>query len=274
MEPLSRSAAAQELLRSIPLRLRKSGMQKISDGSALLTTGAAFALPETRRDIQTTGVEQSTAQRFREQLLQGRLLSGKVVELCATGPSLATSVALGACRFAQLESRRQTGQTAWCAFVDPCRTLYAPGVHFQGVDLRRLLVIRPSEDDLSRVALRLVESQIFPLVVLDLMPLPGSSAEFSLASWVRVVRRLTLALENTENTVVLLTEKNARHQMGLPVAQRIELSRASMQEMQLCISKNLRGEFLPPTRVRWERTTQQGGSMDSNPDPQRWSHAG
>ncbi len=58
---------------------------------------------------------------------------------------------------------------SWCAFVDPSRSLYAPGVERAGVRLSHLLVVRPRPEDLVRVTLRLVESQSLPLVIVDLV---------------------------------------------------------------------------------------------------------
>src|SRR5579859_1922454 len=61
----------------------------------------------------------------------------------------ATSVALAAVRAAQEKDPR-----AWCAWLDPDATLYAPGVAMAGVDLARLLVVRPSRAELSRIAVK------------------------------------------------------------------------------------------------------------------------
>src|ERR1700676_3039038 len=62
-----------------------------------------------------------------------------VVELAAPralGGS--ASIASAAVRAAHARSPR-----AWCAWVDPESTLYAPGLVGAGVDLDRLLVVRP-----------------------------------------------------------------------------------------------------------------------------------
>ncbi len=274
----SRTALAHDLLRSIPARLRQNGMLQLSEGSSVLTTGAALTATDQKGNAPVHAAASSSAwsqpgdeaNTWRERLLHGELLPGKVIELCVTGPSLGTSVALSACRTAQQRARHDTGQTAFCAFVDSSASLYAPGVHASGVELQRLLVVRPEPESLSRVTLRLVESKFFPLVVVDLMILPGSDKEIALATWVRVVRRLSLALENTQNTVVLLTEKHARRPLCLPVAQRIELSRTSHQEMRLGVPKSTQGAFLPPTRVRMPPELLHA----ERPAAPRWSHAG
>src|ERR1700704_1436560 len=49
-----------------------------------------------------------------------------------------TSVALAAVRAGQAR-----GEKAWCAWIDPEGTLHAPGVVAAGVDLARMLVVRP-----------------------------------------------------------------------------------------------------------------------------------
>jgi recombination protein RecA len=134
-----------------------------------------------------------------------------VVELSLEGGiALGTSLSLRACLRIQENARSVFGVVPWCAFIDPTGSLYAPGVHASGVDLQRLLVVRPDEDSIIRVTLRLVESKVFPLVIVDLKGLPGERFEPSLNAWVRVVRRLSQALEGTSHSVLLLTDKNAK----------------------------------------------------------------
>ncbi|MDF3066934.1 MAG: recA [Polyangiaceae bacterium] len=90
-------------------------------------------------------------------LPDGGLLRGSVVELSAAGEgALGTSLCLAACAQAQAEARARGAHTPWCAFVDPSGTLYGPGVAAAGVELERLLVVRPSLTALSRVALACV----------------------------------------------------------------------------------------------------------------------
>src|SRR5579872_3624094 len=54
----------------------------------------------------------------------------------------ATSLALAAVNEGQKRSRG-----AWCAWVDPDRTLFAPGVASRGIDLGRLLVVCPPREE-------------------------------------------------------------------------------------------------------------------------------
>jgi hypothetical protein len=56
------------------------------------------------------------------------------------------------------------------------------------------------------------------------------------------VRRLALAAENSETTILLLSsEQQARE--GLPVALRIELTRPSLDQLHLRIAKERRGRL-------------------------------
>lgn len=232
------------LLEQIPAELRKSGMLRLSDHSHALTTGAAFDL--------SPHVE--TEQHWKSQLLEGQFQRGAVIELsCEGGAALGTSVALRACQYAQQQARALRGENAWCAFVDPAASLYAPGIQAAGVDLSRLLVVRPEEESLSRVSLRLAESKLFPVVVIDTMGVPGAGVESPLAPWVRVVRRLSLALEGSGNSVILLTDKAARRPLPLPVSQRFELSRQSSSEINVSLVKSTRGAWGAPAKVRWTR---------------------
>jgi recombination protein RecA len=268
MSSSSRAVTAQKLLHSIPEQLQKSGMLKLSDRAALLTTGAemmrsglvstaATSSTATSSAVESVGASMShLARDWQQRLTQGQFLPGQVVELSVDGPSWGTSIALSACHFAQQRLRKQSGQTPWCAFVDCSASLYAPGVFRRGVDISRLLVVRPDEESLSRVALRLVESKSFPVVVVDTTRFSGTLSEINWSTWVRVVRRFNLALENTENTVVLLTESQARRPIPLPVAQRIELTRSALSQLQLSVARDIRGSYLSSQRIAFDSLPQ------------------
>lgn len=179
---------------------------------------------------------------------------GTVVELAvAGGSSMATSIALGACRSAQQEARLHGGEAAWCAFVDPSGSLYAPGVARAGVELSRLLVVRPPVEALARVALKLAEARAFSVVVVDTVGVPGASPDVSLGSWPRVVRRLSHALEGTATSLMLITDLAARRPLALPVGMRLELSRPSPEQLQVRIAKERRGRISGPRAVAWAR---------------------
>lgn len=191
------------------------------------------------------------------------LLRGAVVELAVSGESaLATTIALSACRAAQAEANGQGGSLPWCAFVDPSATLYGPGVAAAGVELDRLLVVRPRLEALSRVALKLAESQAFALVVVDLLGAPGLGLTVGLGSWPRVIRRLSMAVAGTLASVVLITNSAERRPLPLPVAQRIELQRPSQEKLVVRIAKDQRGRVSPPRPIVWAKSSGAEGAAN------------
>ena len=196
-------------------------------------------------------------------LPDGGLLRGGVVELCAAGEgALGTSLALAVCAQAQTEARERSGHSPWCAFVDPSGTLYGPGVASAGVELSRLLVVRPPVTALSRVALRLAESEAFAVVVVDLTGVVGERVTVPLGTWPRVVRRLAMAIEGTGHSVVLLTREVDRRPLPLPVAQRLEVSRPTADKLLVRLAKDQRGRISPPRPVAWARGSLWGQSVD------------
>lgn len=227
-------SAAQSVLDSLPPALHKNGMIRL----------ASRSFDHSPEDLAKGGSTQavpSLSQEWQEKLSQGEFAPG-VIELSSVGGlALGTSVALRACLRIQQSARSAFGVVPWCAFVDPTGSLYAPGVHASGVDLKRLLVVRPDEESLVRVTLRLIESKVFPLVVVDLKGLPGERFEPSLNSWVRVVRRISRALAGTAHSVLLLTDKNAKRILPLPVTERLLLSRRSIADLQVTVSKSFLG---------------------------------
>ena len=181
----------------------------------------------------------------------GGLVRGGVIELRAAGEgALGTSLALAACAQAQTEGG---SSTPWCAFIDPSGTLYGPGVAAAGVNLSRLLVVRPPLAALSRVALRLAESEAFAVVVVDLTGVVGERVSVPLGTWPRVVRRLALAVEGTGHSVLLLTREADRRPLPLPVAQRLEVSRPSADKLWVRVAKDQRGRVSSPRPVALSR---------------------
>lgn len=183
------------------------------------------------------------------------LLRGAVVELSVSGAAAgATRIALAACRAAQEEGRARGGATPWCAFVDPTATLHAPAIAEAGVELEHLLVIRPEREALSRVCLRVVESQAFAVVAIDLVGVPGALLDVSLGTWPRVIRRLAAAVADTRTSVLLVTDASAPRPLPLPVAQRIELSRPEPNELVVRVAKDKHGRISSPRSVPWPRS--------------------
>lgn len=211
-------------------------------------------------------------------LPQGGLLQSSVIELQVQGASgAATSLALCACRAAQRAGERwqQAGQSEtrqagkrramaesprpWCAFIDPGASLYAPGVARLGVDLSRLLIVRPEPEAIERVAIRIAEAKAVSLLVIDLLAInlppnsqggPGVRA-LSSQRWERTVRRLALAVKQLGTTIVLLTPAEPRRSMPLPVAMRIELSRATAESFELRVGKERSGRVGSTRSIPW-----------------------
>ncbi len=200
-----------------------------------------------------------------EALPDGGLLRGAVVEIASPyGLARATSIALAACASAQAEAKLRGGEGtagAWCAWIEagdskagpPPTSLFAPAVARAGVDLGRLLVIRPPADALARVAVRTAASRVFSVIVVDLAGVPGRRQDQRLDRWVNPVRRLAMAVEGQDATVLLLTDALAPRSLPLPVAQRLEIERPAMDRLLLTVAKDRRGRVAPPRSVALPR---------------------
>jgi recombination protein RecA len=185
----------------------------------------------------------------------GGLPRACVVELSAPhGLARATTIALAACASAQAEARcRGAAATegAWCAWVDATGTLFAPAAAAADVDLTRLLVVRPPADVgvLARVAVRIAQAGAFAVVVIDTAGVPGRTAGERLDRWATVVRRLSLAVEKSATTVLLVTDARASRPLPLPVAMRIELDRRNTKEITVRIGKDRLGRVTSPSVI-------------------------
>lgn len=210
-------------------------------------------------------------------LPQGGLLQGSVIELQVHGASgAATSFALCACRAAQRAGEHwQSAASAegldaatprpWCAFIDPSASLFAPGVARLGVDLTRLLVVRPEPAAVERVAIRIAEAKAVALLVVDLrgaMDVRGGEVQrgarggwgdrgLSSQRWQRAVRRLALAVKQLSTTVLLITSAEQRQSLPLPVAMRLELSRAAAENVELRVGKERSGRVSSARSIPW-----------------------
>lgn len=161
-----------------------------------------------------------------------------VVELTAPhGLGGGTSIALAAVRAVHRRDPR-----TWCAWVDSEGTLYGPGVARAGVDLDRLLVVRPPRSEAGRIAVKIVGARACELIVVDATPLLSTTRPIRDRAGVRrpcergkskkelppevLVRKLSLLAEQAGATVILLTDSLAPRGVPLPVALRLELGRA------------------------------------------------
>jgi recombination protein RecA len=216
-------------------------------------------------------------------LPQGGLLQGSVIELQVQGASgAATSLALCACRAAQHAGerwqqsaerqsveRRAVGRYGvktesarpWCAFIDPSASLFAPGVARLGVDLSRLLVVRPEPEAIERVAIRIAEAKAVSLMVIDLLAFNAQGTldsrvapqarTLSSQRWQRTVRRLALAIKQLGTTILLLTPAEPRQSLPLPVAMRLELSRSTADSFALRVGKERSGRVCSARSIPW-----------------------
>lgn len=188
-----------------------------------------------------------------EALPDGGLPSGAVVEICAPhGLARATYLALSACAAAQIESRQLNKASDWTAWVDPSDpsrgSLFAPALASAGVDLARLLVVRPDPEDVARISVRLATSRLFRVIVIDRSGLPGAAVA-SRARWSTVIRRLALAAESSDTTILLLSTTSMAHREPLPTAMRIELTRPRRDHLELNVTKDRRGRLPGPVSV-------------------------
>lgn len=156
-----------------------------------------------------------------EELLPDGGYPNGVVELCGPGRlGGATTLALGA--IAALHAADAESHVAW---VDPERTLYAPGAAWAGVDLARMLVVRPSWERMTETAVKVAGSGAFPLIVVDVDPHGAHVGRRPLGSRGELfVRKLQLAAEAAQSTILLLTDAHAGRSV-LPVSLRLRLER-------------------------------------------------
>jgi hypothetical protein len=167
-----------------------------------------------------------------------------VIELTAPrGLGGATSVALAAVRAGQ-----QRSQSAWCAWIDPEGTLHAPGVVAAGVELARMLVVRPPRALLGKVGVKVVGAGAFEVVVVDVDAFGGAGVGAAASGAARkgwapelLVRKLALAAEPSGATVILLTDANRPRAATWPVAMRLELSRPAPEAISVKVAKDRRG---------------------------------
>jgi hypothetical protein len=197
-------------------------------------------------------------------LPEGGFPQGSVVELASPanlGHGL--GVALAACSASQGASVRRGGEMAWCAFLDPDRTLFGPAVQASGVSLERFLVLRPARHLLAKVAVRVALSHIFSVIVVDVAAVPGVSLSTkahraeSMDVWSKVTRRLSLAVEKTPTTVFLLTRSEAHRPAALPAAMRVELECAGPESLFVRVAKDRFGRVTSPRQIAWTRPSSQ-----------------
>lgn len=242
--PSGRLAAPLALARtwSYVQYLMRALLEKLPPGVVL---GSRLGGASSRRKVL------AVTEPFASVLPDGGLPRGAVVELSApAGLAGGCSFALEACAAAQRESRARGGESAWCAWLDPDGTLNAPAAALRGVDLERLLVVRPPRSKLATIAVRVAASRVFSVVVVDTAGLPcTASPSASLAPWIRSVRRLALGVEEGDTVVVLLTDALVARPSPLPAAMRIELERSARDRLSVRIAKERHGRIAPACTI-------------------------
>lgn len=168
----------------------------------------------------------------------------------------ATSIALAAIRAAH-----EADPNAWCAWVteSTAPALYAPAAAQAGVDLDRLLVVRPDHASLARTVVKVAAAGAFELVIVDAPTgldgrLPASAnVEPTASKLVRaaggrlsrvdgsvIVRKLALASEEKGTGFLLLTNMYTPRAVPWPVAMRLEVERRP-DSISVRVTKDRRG---------------------------------
>jgi len=172
-----------------------------------------------------------------------------VTELASDRALGTTALALAAVRAAHRDPR------AWCAWIEVGDSLYAPGVAQSGVDLTRLLLVRPPARDAARVSVRVATSGAFEVVVVDAFAfVEGHEGRSRRRSWPSdvFVRKLSLAAETHATRIVILSDSSAPRAMPWPVALRLEIERNPDDAMLVRVAKERHGRLgLKKTRVPW-----------------------
>jgi recombination protein RecA len=176
-------------------------------------------------------------------------LHGKASQAQAVPESMrggATTLALAAMR-----SVHAADALAWCAWITPAHpgmpSLYAPALVQAGVDLDRLLVVRPPPQALARTVVKVAASGAFALLVVD-VPYRGdlgggrSSKQGGPThdAGALIVRKLALAAEESGTTSLLLTSALTPRAVPWPVAMRLEVERRP-DALSVRVAKDRRG---------------------------------
>lgn len=150
----------------------------------------------------------------------------------------ATTIAIAA-----MSAVHAANDKAWCAWITPddesSPHLYAPALAQAGVDLDRLLILRPSARALGRTVVKAAQSGAFDLLVVDIPHrkdlAPKKREDASL-----VIRKLALAAEESGTSSLLLTSALEGCAMPWPVALRLEVERRP-DSLSLRVAKDRRG---------------------------------
>jgi hypothetical protein len=110
-----------------------------------------------------------------------------------------------------------------------------------------MLVACPPRALLGRASVKVVGAGAFEVVVVDFDAISNLSAREARSgkrkAWPEevFVRKLALAAESSEATVLLLTDATRKRAVPWPVALRLEITRPSRSELSIRIAKDRRG---------------------------------
>lgn len=174
-----------------------------------------------------------------------------VTEIASPHARSTTSIGLSAVASAHAKDAR-----AWCGWVMAGEQLYAPGLLQAGVDLERLLVVRPLTKDAAKVSVRVASSGAFDVIVIDAFAfaqsLENRAFRRSGISPEVFVRKLSLLASEHGARVVLLTDSSAHRAMPWPVALRLEVER-ERAELLVRVAKDRHGRMsVKKTRIPLE----------------------
>jgi recombination protein RecA len=244
-------AASFSLVREVPDATALARLGVLQGTEALLPSRAVLSLgwPELEHALPDRGLPRGVVE-----IAALPRLHGKASQFSALSPESmrggATSIAIAAMR-----SVHAADAQAWCAWITPAHddvpSLYAPALAQAGVDLERLLVVRPSPQALARTVVKVAASGAFGLVVVDAPHRNDlrSGATSSKRAGDRgathdagavVVRKLALAAEENGTTTLLLTSALSPRTVPWPVAMRIEVERRP-DALALRVTKDRRG---------------------------------
>ncbi|MBL8957138.1 MAG: recombinase A [Myxococcaceae bacterium] len=137
-----------------------------------------------------------------------------------------------------------------CAWVDPEGTLHAPGLMQQGVELTRLLVVRPPRERLQATCVRIAKSGAVALMAVDFHPVGGKRVPPPYRQHdERWVRRLQLACEEGGTAALLVTDARAQQPGPLPVALKLLLEHPAPSRLCITVKKERAGRVGQITEV-------------------------
>ncbi len=228
---------------------RLAGMGVLKGTEALLPSRAVLGLdwPELEGALPDHGLPRGVIEiaAIPRMTPRGSLASNSGLESMRGG---ATAIAIAAIR-----AIHAADEHAWCTWITPIHigqattpTLYAPALVQAGVDLDRLLVVRPPSGALARTCVKAASSGAFALVVVDapraqdLAATPPRGSRAMPQDGTVVVRKLALAAEEHGTTSLLLTSALAARAVPWPVTMRLEVERRP-DALAVRIAKDRRG---------------------------------